>query len=113
WKGDAEVGGGIERLRGGADLELAGIERVQARENLEQRGLAAARGPDQRDELARLHVERRLGDGEKVRPARAVGFLHGGEVDERFAHGCPTARTPHASRASRTTSMRSGGSTMR
>src|SRR5262245_23926199 len=111
-KHHADVARGIERLRRRADLELAGVERVEACEKLEQRGLAAAGGPDQRHELARLHVERRLGDGEKIRSPRAVDLLHGGEVDERFAHGRPTARTPHASRASRTTSMRSSASTM-
>ena len=56
-------------------------------QHLEQRGLAAARGPDQRHELARLDVEGRLGDREKIRAARAVDLLHAGQMDERFAHG--------------------------
>ena len=66
---------------------LAGIEGMKAGQHLEQRGLAAARGPDQRHEFARLDVEGRLGDREKIRAARAVDLLHAGQVDERFAHG--------------------------
>ena len=58
-----------------ADLHLAGIEGCRPGEDLQQRGLAAARGPDQRNEFARLDVERRLGDGEKFRAAGAVDLL--------------------------------------
>ena len=86
----ADVAGGIERLRARADRHRARIPGVEAGENLEQRGLAAAGRADERDELARLDVEARLRDGEKVRPARAVDLAHAGEMDERFAHGLVT-----------------------
>jgi hypothetical protein len=82
---------------------------MQARQHLEQSGLAAARGTDQRHELACLDVERRLGDGEKIRTAGVIDLLHAGEVDERFAHG--SYASVYDSRASRTTSMRSSAST--
>ncbi len=82
---------------------------MQARQHLEQSGLAAARGADQRHEFTRLDVEGRLGDGEKIRAAGAVDLLHAGEMDERFAHG--SYASVYESRASRTTSMRSSPST--
>ena len=97
---------GIERLRRRADAHVAGFVGVQPGENLQQRGLAAAGRADQRDQLARLDVERRLGDREEIRAARAVDLLHAGEMDERLAHGV------YWMRASRTTSSRSRPSTM-
>ena len=84
---------------------------MEPRENLEQRGLAATRRPDQRYELARLHVEGRFGNGKQACAARAVGLLHAGEVDERFAHGFGRGEA-HEMRASRGTSMCSSASTI-
>src|SRR5712691_3035912 len=104
----ADIARGIERLRARADRHLAGIEWMQARENLQQRGLAAAGGAHERDELAHLDVEARLRDGQEIRSSRAVDLLHAGEMDERFAHGDFSS---YDSRASRTTSTRSSAST--
>jgi hypothetical protein len=63
------------------------------------------------DELARLHVEGRFGNGKQACAARAVGLLHAGEVDERFAHGFGRGEA-HEMRASRGTSMCSSASTI-
>ena len=90
-----------------ADAHLAGIVRVQAGKDLQQRGLAAAGRADQRDQLACLDVEGRLRDREKLRAARAVDLLDAGKMDERLGHRA------HPSRASCTTSRRSRPSTIR
>jgi hypothetical protein len=106
----ADVARRIERLGFGADRDLAGVEGMQTGENLEQGGLAATRRSDQGHQLARLDIECGFGNGEEIRPPRAVDLLHAGKMDERFAHG-PSGVRRHASRASRTTSMRSSAST--
>ena len=80
---------------------------MQAREDLQQGGLAAAGRADERDELAGRDVECHLRDGEKLFPARAIDFLDAGEMNERLGHRA------HPSRASGTTSRRSSPSTIR
>ena len=82
----ADVARRIERLRGRADPHVAGLVGMQAGEDFQQRGLAAAGRADQRDQLAGLDVERRLRHREELGAAGAVDFLHAGEMDERFAH---------------------------
>ena len=64
----ADVARRIERLRRRSDPHLAGVVRMQAGEDLQQRGLAAARRADQRDQLAGFDVERRLRDREELSP---------------------------------------------
>ena len=53
----ADVARRIERLRWRADPHLAAVVRVQAGEDFQQRGLAAAGGADQRHKLAGIDVE--------------------------------------------------------
>jgi len=61
----------------------AGGRRVEARDHAQQRGLAAARRSEDRDQLARRHVERHVGD---QRP-RAHGARHRSDRDDRIATG--------------------------
>ena len=51
------AGGRFETSRP-ADLDHAFVLRVEARDRAQQRGLAAAGGAEEADELALLHVER-------------------------------------------------------
>ena len=57
---DAEVARGRRQVRhvAPADLDHAFVLRVEARDRAQQRGLAAARGPEEADELALVDVER-------------------------------------------------------
>ena len=50
----------------------------------ERGGLAAARGPEQRHELAFAHLEVDAGDGD----GPAIAFLEAGEAQLRHARGC-------------------------
>ena len=56
------------------DLHRAGVVRMQAGEDLQQRALAAARRPDQAGELARHDVEGRVRDRQVRLGALAVGL---------------------------------------
>ena len=57
---DAEVARGRRQVRdvAPADLDHAFVLRVEARDRAQQRGLAAARRPEEADELALVDVER-------------------------------------------------------
>ena len=60
-----------------ADPDLAGVERLEAGEQPQQRRLAAARRPEQHETLARLDVEIDAVD----RVVRAEPFRHALEAD--------------------------------
>ncbi len=63
-----------------AEADLAGIELTEARDHAQERGLAAARGPEQREELTLAHFEVDVVD----RPHRAEGA--GGAADRDARH---------------------------
>jgi hypothetical protein len=54
---DAALVGGQARHVLSAKHDAAGIGRLEARDHAQRRGLAASRRPEQRQELARRHVE--------------------------------------------------------
>ncbi len=74
----------IARRRDAVDQDAAGGGRIQSREQPEQRGLAAARGPDDGDELARGDREvKGMEDGQRTVAAHdrlgdATQFDHSG-----------------------------------
>jgi hypothetical protein len=94
----ADVAARVERMARGPDRQLAGVMPMKARQNLQERGLAATGGADQRDELSRRHIEAYLGDREQIRAPRAVDLLHAGDMDERLGHDLTKAarRSPPA-----------------
>ena len=58
------------RHRRAFDADGAGLDRQETADEIEQRRLAAARGTEQRDELARRNVERDLVEREHLAAAR-------------------------------------------
>ena len=73
----------------------------ETRDQLEQRGLAAAARPNQRDELVLGDVERdALDRGDKVTAAGPVRFLHVLESDQDAAGCAPVPRYFFAGRRS-------------
>src|SRR5262249_55433747 len=72
------------------ERDRAGVGVLEPGDQPEQRRLARARGAEQRDELARLHVQRHVaqrGERAEVLPERA-------DLD---AHGCVSRRMRHSS----------------
>ena len=66
---DAAVGAGAgDRLA--VDADGAGLDRQEAADQIEQRRLAAAGGPEQRDEFAVADFERHLVERQHLAPAR-------------------------------------------
>ena len=88
----ADIAPGIEGVLAAADPDLAAVMAMQAREQLEHGGLAAAGRPDQRDEFARLDVETHVGDRKKLLAPRAVDLADAVQADERLAHSGPVGR---------------------
>ena len=91
--GDVAVGRAHADHRAALDRDLAGGDLLQPRDHVEQRGLAAARGADQHQELALL--DRDVGLVEDLH--RAVGF--GGALDVEKSHGLILSRSPPSARA--------------
>ena len=81
----ADVPGGIERGLRVADADCAAVVGMKPREHLEHRGLAAAGGADEGDQLAGRHVQGDVRDGEKLVATASVDLAHSGKVDERLA----------------------------
>src|SRR5207248_7703126 len=87
------------------DAELAGAGLVEAGDQVQQRGLAAAGGADQAHELALVDVERDAVEGEGVGAGRAVDRGHAGDVD-RFHPDTASFPTVFRTWLSRTTSTK-------
>ena len=70
---------------------FARCRRQQARDQLEQRGLAAAGWADHDEELAVVDVEVERPQRRHVAVARPVGLRHAGQLDARRVAGSPVA----------------------
>jgi len=73
-----------EQAGAAADPDLAARQLVQAADQVEQRGLAAARRPDEADELARAYLERDALEGKHVVAARPVGLVDIAHAEHDF-----------------------------
>ena len=78
----ADIAGGIERCFRVADLDGAAVGIMQPGQDLQHRGLAAAGGADQRDQLAFLHVHGDVGDGEEFRALGPIDLADVAQADE-------------------------------
>ena len=70
------------------DQDLAGVERLEAADGAQERGLAAARRTEERQELARRHRQRQVVEGDHV------AALGRGEALGRVADSRGSWRTP-------------------
>ena len=86
-KDDAAIGARrADRLA--LDEDLAGFRGEKAADEVEQRRLAAAGRPKQRDEFTPAHVERHVLEREHGPPARwAIAMAHARDGDLRLRHG--------------------------
>jgi hypothetical protein len=65
------------------DLYGAGIRRVEPRDEVEQRGLAGAARPQQRDDLACRHVQVDTAQHVVLRSAVLVRLVHASQSDQQ------------------------------
>ena len=86
---------------GAVEQDAARVRRLEAGEHAEQRGLAAAGGPEQREELVLADVERDAVDG--GRPAEALGDAVDREQRARRGHGAIVPRFRRCESASAVT----------
>ena len=112
-KHHADIARRVEIAAGAADLQRAAVVRVEAGNDLEQGGLAAARRSDDRHQLALVDIEGGVGDRKELLAAGAEDLLDADEADEGLAAGGRRAGHTVSTRASRTTTRRSSPSTIR
>ncbi len=74
-----------------ADADLAGIERVEAAEHVQQRALADAGRPDNGQHLAGLDGEIEPAQHVDPRARRLVRLDEAGDLDERHGYSCRSA----------------------
>jgi hypothetical protein len=72
-----------QRQRCAAPAHIAGVDRQQARDRLQQGGLARAVRTDQAEHFAGAHRQRDVGE----RRLLAIAFGHPGEVEQRLRSG--------------------------
>jgi len=97
--GELGLAGAAEQPAGKA--QLAARRHVQPAEDVEQRALAAAGGPEQHDELAALDVERDAGQGHHVHLAGAIHLRELPGREDRLAariRHAPIVRAPSVPR---------------
>ena len=112
-KHHADVARRIEAAVRAADPKRAAIVGIEAGDDLEQGGLAAARRPDQRDQLALVDVERGVGDRQNFLAADAEHLADALQADEGLAASGRAAGHTVSTRESRTTNRRSRTRTIR
>src|SRR6185312_92039 len=78
---NAAIGSGLRHPLA-ADRDTAALDRQEPAEKIEKRALAAARGPEQRDEFALFHFQRDAVERKHRPPAhRAIGVADCAEDD--------------------------------
>ena len=101
----ADIAGGVERCFRIADLDGAAVGVMQPGQDLQHRGLAAAGGADQRDQLAFPDVHGDVGDGEEFRALGTIDLADVLQADEGLvgahaSHFCKFAFTKASSERS-------------
>ena len=109
----ADIARRVEIAACAADLQRAAVVGKEPGNDLEQGGLAAARRPDDRHQLAFVDVEGGVGNREEFLAAGAEDLLDANEADEGFAACGRRGGHTVSTRASRTTTRRSSPRTIR
>src|SRR4029453_13422245 len=88
------------RQRPSFDRDVALIGRIESAQHMQQRALAGSRSPDNRDDLARSHLERCAAEHFDGQPALAIGLVQVARGNDRLSHTEALLLDGHARRAS-------------